>query len=256
MPKKAVLVEKKAGICAITLNRPDVMNAVNMEVFRDFDEIIDRIKDDEETRVVILSGAGKHFSSGADMHLLHNNKTASGSLTIMKRLSRLVLKIRSLPQPIITKVHGVAYGVGSNIALCGDFVIAAHNTRFCEVFVNIGVMMDGGGTYFLPRLVGMAKAREIALLGEEFSGKEAAKIGLIYKSTPEKKLDSEVKLLADKLLARPASALEALKEGLERSLDMSLGEALEWEASHQSILLQSEEHRAAIRSFLESKDKM
>jgi 2-(1,2-epoxy-1,2-dihydrophenyl)acetyl-CoA isomerase len=173
----------------------------------------------------------------------------------MKGVSRFIRTLRELPQPIICKLRGVAYGVGSNTALAGDFVVAAHDARLCEVFVNIGVIMDGGGTYFLPRLVGLAKAREIALLGGEVDGKTGASIGLFYKSVPDEDLDREVDELAQKLAQKSPKALALIKEGLEGSLDMTLDAVLEWEASHQAIMLQTEEHKEAVRQFLGSKGK-
>ncbi|MCP4667731.1 MAG: 2-(1,2-epoxy-1,2-dihydrophenyl)acetyl-CoA isomerase, partial [Deltaproteobacteria bacterium] len=153
------------------------------------------------------------------------------------------------------KVRGVAYGLGANIALAGDFVVASLDARFCEVFVNIGVILDGGGTYFLPRLVGLARAKELALLGEEISGKSAADMGLIYKSVPEEDLDRETEALAKKLAQKSPSAMALIKEGLEGSFDMSLKEALEWEAAHQAIMLQTREHKEAVESFLGSRGK-
>lgn len=163
--------------------------------------------------------------------------------------------MRELPQPIICKVRGVAYGVGANLALAGDFAICSHSARFCETFVNIGVIMDGGGTYFLPRLVGPAKAREIALLGEEIDGKTAASMGLIHKSFSDDDLDREVNALAHKLSEKSFPAVALIKEGLEGSLGMSLQQILEWEASHQSVMLQTSEHKEAVRLFLESRKK-
>ncbi|MBW2104339.1 MAG: enoyl-CoA hydratase/isomerase family protein, partial [Deltaproteobacteria bacterium] len=160
-----------------------------------------------------------------------------------------------LPQPIICKVRGVAYGVGSNLALAGDFVVASETARICEVFINIGVIMDGGGHYFLPRLVGLHKARELAMLGEEISGRQAEAMGLIYKSVPDQDLDRETDMLAQKLAAKSPMALAVIKEGLERSLNMPLQDVMEWEASHQSIMLQTREHKEAVEFFLASRGK-
>ena len=160
-----------------------------------------------------------------------------------------------MPQPIIAKVRGVAVGAGANLALASDFVLASEGARFCEVFVNIGVILDAGGTYFLPRLVGLARARELALLGEMVEAKRAAEIGLIYRSLPDQDLDRETENLAQKLSQKSSLAMALIKEGLEKSLDMTLDEVLEWEAAHQSIMLQTEEHQEAVRRFLKARGK-
>jgi 2-(1,2-epoxy-1,2-dihydrophenyl)acetyl-CoA isomerase len=163
--------------------------------------------------------------------------------------------MREMRQPVISKVRGVAVGGGINLALAGDFVLASHDARLCEIFVHIGAILDGGGTYFLPRLVGMAKAKELALLGDFIDGKTAADMGLIYKSVPDGDLDRETETLAKRLTKRPLSALALIKEGLEGSFDMSLNKVLEWEAAHQSVLLQSKEHKEAVKAFLKSRGK-
>ncbi len=255
MSEGIIQVERQNGICTVTMNRPHLMNAVNLNSMQEFESALDEIDKDNDIKIVIVTGAGDNFSSGADMHLLDSIGSAPEALKFMQTLRKMIVKIRELPQPIISKVRGVAYGVGSNIALASDFVMAAHDARFCEVFVNIGVILDGGGTYFLPRLVGLPKAREIALLGEEFDGREAARIGLIYKSVSNQNLDNEVDLLAQKLSEKSPAALALIKMGLEKSLDMNLSDVLEWEASHQAVMLRSNEHKAAVSSFLKTHGK-
>ena len=251
MSSKIVLMQKEGSICKLTLNRPKIMNAFNGAMGTGLSNAFEKIATDRDVRVVIFQGAGGNFSSGADMHLLHQEAEPPKRLQMMKGLSRLIIAMRELPQPIICKVRGVAYGVGSNLALASDFVIAADDARICEVFINIGVVMDGGGHYFLPRLVGPAKARELAMLGEEIDGRTAASIGLIYKSVPEGDLDRETEALAEKLSLKSPAALALIKEGLEGSMDMTLKEILEWEASHQSIMLQTKEHKDAVNAFLQ-----
>jgi 2-(1,2-epoxy-1,2-dihydrophenyl)acetyl-CoA isomerase len=255
MAEDIVLFETHDNICTLTLNRPGIMNAVSREMLTALQAALDRIAADETIRVVILTGAGDHFSSGADMSLLEQADYSPDMLMFMRRLRKLIMAIRELPQPVICKVRGVAYGVGSNTALAGDFVVAAHTARFCEVFVNIGAVLDGGGTYFLPRLVGLAKARELALLGDEFDGRAAAEMGLIYGSVPEADLDKTVDDLARRLARKPPLALALIKEGLENSFDMTLNQVLEWEAAHQAIMLQSRENREIVKMFLGMKKK-
>jgi 2-(1,2-epoxy-1,2-dihydrophenyl)acetyl-CoA isomerase len=245
----------KGGICTLTINRPGIMNAFNGAMGGGLLSAFETIASTPEIRVVVLQGGGAHFCSGADMHLLHQGADPPQRLEMMKRLSRLIISMRELPQPIICKVRGVAYGVGLNLALAGDFVIAAHDARLCQVFVHIGVIMDGGGHYFLPRLVGLAKARELAMLGEEISGQTAASVGLIYRTVPAKDLDGETEALTRKLALKSPAALALIKAGIEGSLDMTLREVLEWEAPHQSIMLQTREHKEAVLAFLKLRGK-
>ena len=154
-----------------------------------------------------------------------------------------------------TSLRGVAVGGGANLALAGDFVITADTARFCEVFIHIGLILDAGGTYFLPRLVGLVKARELALLGEEIDGKTAASIGLVYKSLPEEELDEAVDILANNLAQKSLAAMALIKKGLDESHDKSLGEILDWEAALQSVMLQTPEHKSIVQLFLDAKKK-
>ena len=237
------------------MNRPRIMNALNAETVEELTRAFDQIARDDEIRVVVFEGAGDNFSSGADVSLFTDNLSAPEWLNGMKKFGQLVRMMREIPQPLITKVRGAAIGGGFSLALAGDFVLASQDARFCLNFVHIGAVLDGGATYFLPRLVGLVKAREIALLGEFIDGKKAESFGLIYKSAPDEELDREVNTLIKALIAKPPVALSLIKKSLESSLDMSLKDVLDWEAAHQSIMLQSTEHKEMIDLFLKSRGK-
>ncbi len=255
MSSEPVIVQKKANIVTLTLNRPDVMNAMSREMIEGLWDAVEKIAADESIRVVVLRGAGDHFCSGADIHLFSENVPPDEWVIAMKGVGRIVRTLREIPQPVIAMLKGVAVGGGANLALAADFVVAAENTRFCEIFINIGAILDYGGHYFLPRLVGLAKARELAMLGDEIDGKAAASMGLIYKSVPEDQLEAEVEALAGTLSQKPPLALRLIKEGLESSFDMNLKQVLDWEAAHQSIALQTPEHKQIVELFLASKKK-
>ncbi|MCP4631047.1 MAG: hypothetical protein GY850_47185 [bacterium] len=255
MPYKHLIIEKKDNIASIILNRPQTMNAMSKEMILGLQDAILEIASDQSIRVLLLKGAGDHFCSGADLKLFTEDTASYEWITAMKGVGRIVKTLREMPQPVITMLRGVAVGGGANLALAGDFVIAAENARFCEIFVNIGAVLDYGGHYFLPRLVGLAKARELAMLGDEIDGQQAASIGLIYKSVPPDALEAEVENLANKLAQKPPLALRLIKEGLEKSFDRSLEQTLSWEAAHQSIALQTPEHKEIIKLFLEAKNR-
>ncbi len=251
MAKERVLTRKRGSIASVIINRPEVMNAVNRETLILLLSAFGGLAKDEDVRVVTLEGAGRNFSVGADMALLNEKIESVQWYDLLKNIvGKLIHTMRAMPQPVICKVRGNAYGFGAGLALAGDFVVAGENSRFCEVFVNLGVTLDGGSSYFLPRLVGMVKARELALLGSVVDGKEAASMGLIYRAVPDESIDSEVAFLSQSLAGKSRRALSNIKEALEGSYDRSLAEALEWEASHQSIFLQSSEHKEAVRRFL------
>ena len=253
MPTQPVLVQKKDKVATLTLNRPEVMNAMSKDMIVGLGDAIIDLAADESVNVVVLKGAGDHFCSGADFSLFSESIPPDEWLVAMKGVGKIVRTLREMPQPVIAMLKGVAVGGGANLALAGDFVIAADNARFCEIFVNIGLVLDYGGTYFLPRLVGLTKARELAMLGNEIDGKTAASIGLVYKSVPEDEIEKEVAALATTLAKKPPLALRLIKEGLEKSFDMSLKQVLDWEAAHQSIALQTPQHKEIVKLFLASK---
>ena len=255
MTSDHLLFEKKDNIATIILNRPEVMNAMSAEMTEGLYDAVMQLRSDEDTRIVIFKGAGEHFCAGADVTLFDEDTPSYEWLKAMQMVSQIVRTIREIPQPVITMLRGVAVGAGSNLTLASDFVVAADNARFCEIFINIGAIVDYGGHYFLPRLVGLAKARELAMLGNEIDGKTAASMGLIYKSVPEPELEKEVDALVNQLLQKSGFALALIKEGLEKSFDRSLQEVLDWEGSHQSIALESPQHKEIIQEFLKLKGK-
>jgi 2-(1,2-epoxy-1,2-dihydrophenyl)acetyl-CoA isomerase len=256
VPEEPVLIIKEGYVAAVIINRQDVMNAVNIETLKLLLRVFKRLASDEAVRVITLEGAGADFSVGADMALLNEVIDASQWYDLLKNVvSKLIFTMRTIPQPVICKVRGNAYGFGVGLALAGDFVVASENARFCEVFVNLGVTLDGGSSYFLPRLIGMVKARELALLGNVIDGKIAASLGLIYRAVPEETLDGEVASLTQLLAGKSPRALASIKEALEGSFTRPLEAALEWEASHQAIFLESKEHKEAVRRFLNARKK-
>jgi 2-(1,2-epoxy-1,2-dihydrophenyl)acetyl-CoA isomerase len=256
MPEEPVLIIKDGYVATVIINRQEVMNAVNIETLKLLLSSFNRLALDEGVRVITLEGAGANFSVGADMTVLNEAIDAFQWYDLLKNVvGKLILTMRTIPQPVICKVRGNAYGFGVGLALAGDFVVVSENARFCEVFVNIGVTLDGGSSYFLPRLIGMVKARELALLGNVIDGKTAASVGLIYRAVPEKSLDGEVASLTQLLAGKSPQALASIKEALEGSFARPLEAALEWEASHQAILLESKEHKEAVRRFLNARKK-
>jgi 2-(1,2-epoxy-1,2-dihydrophenyl)acetyl-CoA isomerase len=254
MPEQQVLLEKENGLATITINRPGVMNALTGETMTALLSAFQEAGANPDIRVLLLQGAGGNFTAGADMSLLGSSSDPEESFTFMKETAGgLILAITKTPKPVVCKVRGNVYGYGIGLALACDFVIAADEAKFCEAFVNLGIALDGGSSWFLPRLAGMAKAKELALLGDRITGKEAASIGLLYKSVPNADLDAEAGQLIARLVAKSAPAMRDIKEALEKNRGADLEAALVLEASLQSRLLAGEELQSAIRMFLESR---
>lgn len=255
MSENTVLVSKRDRVCTLTINRPYIKNAWTLEFVEQLRDAFLAVGRDKEIRCVVLEGAGRDFSSGADYALFKAALSPSVWLDGMRTLKELIVAMRGIPQPIIAKVRGVAIGGGANLALAADFVIAAEDARICENFSNIGIIVDAGGNYFLPRLVGLAKARELAYLGDMLSGRAAADMGLIYKAVPDAELDAAVEALAQRLAAKSLEVMALIKEALDTSFEMSLQTTMEWEAAHQSIMTQREELKTAVELYLKSRGK-
>lgn len=255
MSGNKVLIRQEGAVCSLTMNSPKKMNALDGEMIGELQSALDDISAGTKTRVVTLEGAGGNFCSGADLSFLGSGMDKGNAYQTMERVNRLIGSLRELAQPVVCKVQGVAYGGGANLALAGDLVVASPGARISQAFVNIGLTLDCGGTYFLPRLVGMTRARALGLLGEEVDGKTAASMGLIYKCCADEELEQEVASLAGTLAAKSLPALSAIKKGLNRSLNMTLDEALSWEASTQAELLQSEEFTRALQALIQAKKK-
>jgi 2-(1,2-epoxy-1,2-dihydrophenyl)acetyl-CoA isomerase len=237
MSDNLIVVTKEENICSVMMNRPEMMNALNLDMIGELQDALNEIAEDYSVKVVILEALpAPYWQHG------------------MLKLHNVIRAMREMPQPIVAKVRGMAIGGGINIALACDFVVAADTARFQEVFVHHGLIIDCGGTYFLPRLVGMVKAKELALLGERFDGKTAAEIGLIYKSAPDEELDEQVNILAVKLAKKPLTSLSLIKNSLEKSFDLSLINMLEWEAAQQAIMVQTDELIQAGNRFFQKKD--
>lgn len=254
MPYDCIKLEDRGAVGMLTLNRPEVMNALNVDVVLELQDALGSLSSNKEIKVVIFQGAGGNFCSGADRTLFLEDHPSPEWLDGMRHFARVVRMLREIPQPIVTKLRGVAFGAGSNLALAGDFVVASHDSRLRENFVHIGAILDSGGTYFLPRLVGLVKARELALLGDEIDGKKAASMGLIYRSVPDEDLDNETQTLANQLAQKPLTSMALIKEGLDESFNKTLKEILEWEAAHQAIMLRTKEHREIVQ-FLKTMKK-
>lgn len=241
------------GVATITLNRPDVYNALNDEITYELQAAFKQLKKADDCRVIVLTGEGKAFCSGQDLKAAMGEEKRSFSQSLHKRYNPLIKLIREIPKPVIGRINGVAAGAGCSIALACDIVLMADEASLIEVFINIGLVPDSGSSYFLPRLVGSSKAFELASMGKKVPGEEAVKIGLANRSVPLAKLDELVKEYTDFYSAAPTKAIGLMKKMFNKSGNASLQEMLEYEAFCQDIAGSSVDYNEGVTAFLEKR---
>lgn len=238
------------GIATVTLNRPEVYNALNNEITYELQDVFKEIAKNEQVRVVVLTGAGKAFCSGQDLKAATGEQKRSFMESLHKRYNPIITSMRNLPKPIIGRINGVAAGAGCSLALACDVLIAAEEATLIEVFINIGLVPDSGSSWFLPRLVGTARAFELASMGTRVKAVDAERIGLINKCVPAANLDETVAQYAGYYATAPTRAIGLIKKMLNKSGNSSLEDMLEYEAYCQEIAGKSEDYREGVEAFL------
>jgi len=254
MGYKALLVDRVDGIATLTMNRPEARNALDIQMREDLVSALDEIERDPAARVVVLTGAGGHFSAGGDVKSMaaRRHSPVEGRERV-EMLNRFVLRLFNFPKPTIAMVDGFAVGAGCNIALGCDMIIASDRAKFGEVFLKIGLVPDGGGTWLLQRLVGLAKAKEMVLTAEIIDAAEALRIGLVNRVVPAVELETTTRALAGRIATGPPLAATLAKSLLNRAATVDLAAALEGEAFGQSNAISSEDHAEGVRAFLEKR---
>lgn len=245
--------EVAAGVATITLNRPEVYNALNDGITYELQDAFKRAGKDDQVRVVILTGAGKAFCSGQDLKAVAGAEKRSFMESLSKRYNPIILAMRSLPKPIIGRLNGVAAGAGCSFALACDMIIASEEATLIEVFINIGLVPDSGSSYFLPRLVGMAKAFELCSMGSRVKASEALQLGLVNRVTTADQLDAVVKEYADYFAQAPTKSIGLIKKMLNKSSTSTLDEMLEYEMYCQEIAGTSNDYKEGVSAFLEKR---
>lgn len=251
---KSLLFDVKDGVGTITLNRPDVFNAFNDEQSYELQDALKQVARDEAVRVVVLTGAGKAFCSGQDLKAIADN-TGQRDLSdsLHKRYNPIIRAMRKLPKPIIARVNGVAAGAGCSLALACDIIVAAESAKFIEVFVNVGLVLDSGSSYFLPRLVGAARAFEMSTMGSRVTAQQAYDWGMVNKVSPEAELDAAVAAYTDYYKSAPTKAIAMMKKMLNKSFNSDLDEMLDYEAYCQKIAGNSADYKEGVAAFNEKR---
>jgi len=242
------------GVATITLNRPERLNALTFEVYRELTDTFAALGSKKSVRVVVITGAGKAFCSGGDVHDIIGelfSRDMEGLLSFTRMTCELIANIRALPKPVIASLNGTTAGAGACIALASDIRIASDNARIAFLFVKVGLSgADMGAAYLLPRVVGIAKATELLFTGDFISAEEAQRIGLYNRVVPADELSKVTTEFAARLAEGPAFALAKTKEMLNRELDMNLETALECESQAQAICMQHPDYREAYEAFV------
>ena len=250
-------VETADRICTITMNRPDVYNALNDALTFELQDALKNAARDASVSVIVLTGAGKAFCSGQDLGDL-KTRYVPGYVPhlrpdLHKRYNPIVKRIREMEKPVIAAVNGVAAGAGLSFALACDIRIASEKASFTEVFINVGLIPDSGSTWTLPRLVGLSKALELCLTGDKIDAAEALRIGLVNRVVPADELVAETNTLAARLAALPARGITLTKRLLNQSFDNTLDQQLEAEAFAQETAGLTEDHYEGVVAFIEKR---
>lgn len=249
--ESVLLVDRRDGWASLTLNRPERLNSFNEEMHRALARALDDIGADESCRAVLLSGAGRGFCAGQDLGDRGTDQGPSDlGATIEAFYNPLVRRIRGLRKPVVCAVNGVAAGAGANIALACDIVLAARSAKFIQAFSKIGLVPDSGGTFFLPRLIGDARARGLAMLAEPLPAETAEAWGLIWKVVDDDALRETAEAMAARLAAQPTQGLALIKEALNASAGHTLDEQLDLERDLQRKAGRTPDYREGVEAFM------
>jgi 2-(1,2-epoxy-1,2-dihydrophenyl)acetyl-CoA isomerase len=253
MTYENILFEIKGGIAKLTLNRPDKLNSFTQAMHLEVRDALAKVQADKSVRVFLLTGAGRGFCAGQDLADRAVEPGVNGvdlGDSVEKFYAPLVLALRSLPMPVICAVNGVAAGAGANLALACDIVIAGKSASFVEAFCRLGLIPDTGGTWILPRLIGMARATGLAMLGEKLTADKAEQWGLIWKAVPDELLMTEAAAMAEHFAAAPTKGLAFTKKALQISHCNSLPEQLKLEGEMMRELGYSHDYREGVAAFI------
>jgi 2-(1,2-epoxy-1,2-dihydrophenyl)acetyl-CoA isomerase len=256
MTYQNILFDMQDGVARLTLNRPDKLNSFNTSMHTEVRDALSRLAK-EGARVLVLTGAGRGFCAGQD---LGDRAVAPGGArvdlgeSIERNYKPLILGLRDLPMPVIAGVNGVAAGAGANIALACDLVIAAKSASFVQAFCRLGLLPDSGGTWFLPRLVGNARALGLAMLGDKLTAEQAAQWGLIWRCVEDAELTGVVDQLATRLAAAPTLGLARTKQAIHASWSRTLDQQLDVERDFQRELGYSADFVEGVAAFTQKRD--
>ena len=248
-----ILFDIKDGVGKITFNRPEKFHSIIRELALEFQNSLDKCINDSNVRAVLITAKGKAFCAGQDLEEATDPNAPNITKIIQEHYNPIVRKIRCLEKPVIAAVNGVAAGAGASIALCCDIIVAKESASFVQAFSKIGLIPDSGATFFLPRLIGSQKATAIMMTADKINSKEAEKMGMIYKTFPDKSFESESWNLAKKLAKMPTKGLALTKKLLNSSYSNNLEEQLKIEENYQKQAADTADFKEGVSAFLEKR---
>ena len=249
-----LLVERRDGVVTLTLNRPDKLNSITGAMWGDLRDVFVEVASNRDDRVLVVTGAGKGFCAGADLVDSGMPRGTGGRLDHMRGVGRSAAALRHIGKPTVAKVNGVAAGAGLSLALGCDLVIASDAARFSAIFVQRGLSIDYGGSWLLPRLIGVHKAKELAFLAEVIDATEAERIGIVNRVVPAAELDAAVDTVVQRLLQMAPVALSQTKHLIDQAFTVTFAEAVEAEAAAQVLNLSTDDAKEAVRAFMEKRN--
>ncbi|OUJ75776.1 enoyl-CoA hydratase-related protein [Hymenobacter crusticola] len=253
MPETALLFSLDAGVATLRLNRPEVFNSVNKPLALALQQHLRECQQDAAVRAVVLTGTGKAFCAGQDLAEITGPDSPEVSEIVERHYNPIIKLIRDLEKPVLAAVNGVAAGAGANIALACDIVVAKESAAFIQAFSKIGLIPDSGGTYFLPRLIGLQRASALMLTGDKVSATEAVQMGMIYKAFSDDAFDGEVAALTKKLAQMPTKGLAYTKQLLNGTFGNDLEQQLRAEGDYQLRAGHTADYREGVAAFLEKR---
>lgn len=260
---ESVVLEKKDGVGILTLNRPEKMNALNSAMEREMVAAVGAIDQDEGIRVLVVTGAGKAFCSGADLASMPGDMPPDQipgaeklRLRFRDRLHRIILGVHRLKQPTIAMVNGAAVGMGLDLACACDIRLAAEDARLSSGFVRLGLFPGTGGTWLLPRIIGISRAFDLTYTGDVIDGRRAEQLGLVSRAVPAAELEKETMALARRIAAGPPIATRFIKSLTYRGLELDLEAALELAAASETITLTSKDHREGVAALRQKREPL
>jgi len=248
-----ILFEKIDAIGKTTLNRPEKYNSFVREMALALQNILNDCANDDSIRCILITGSGKAFCAGQDLKEATDPEGPEVEQIVREHYNPIIRKIREIEKPVIAAVNGIAAGAGANVALACDIVVAGKSANFIQAFSKIGLIPDSGGTYFLPRLIGLPKATALMMTGESISAEKAEKMGMIYAVYEDTEFESKSLQLAKSISEMPTKGLGYTKRLLTHSLNNSLDEQLDLEAETQALSAKSEDHKEGVQAFLEKR---
>ncbi|MFA4137110.1 MULTISPECIES: enoyl-CoA hydratase-related protein [unclassified Brevibacillus] len=250
---ETILYEVSEGVAVVTLNRPDKFNAFTAVMNKEITDALKQAQKNADVRCIVLTGAGKAFNAGQDLSDVAGGGDVDYGAFLRDRYNPMILQFQKTEKPIIAAVNGVAAGAGMSVALACDIRLASEKASFVNAFVNIGLVPDSGGCYFLPRIVGIGKALELAMTGEKVSAEEALRIGLVNQVYPAESFMEDALAYARKLASLPTKGIGLIKRTMYKGLEMGLEETLEYEAFAQEAAGRTEDHKEGVTAFMEKR---